>query len=216
MNGTSPYKSHWKQLVAQQAARKTPSPESTSDTASKPESPAPQAVRTLYQRYFQPYRYIWLAACLAVQAACLAVVFGRGEGHPGRQPVYGEVKLAGNPAARGSISFYPAEGHAGPAANTGIVNGRYHFSKQDGPFAGPHHVVLSYVWDAADEAQFALPSEKAKAAAATPKPPADGAEAETAPAGAPSPASKPRSHGQEFDVEVPAKGSLRIDFEIPD
>ena len=216
MNGTSRFKSHWKELVAQQAARKTPGPESASDTASKQEPPAPQSVLTLYQRYFLPYRYVWLGACLAVQAVCLAVVFGRGDGHPGRQPVYGEVKLAGNPAPRGSISFYPAEGHAGPAANTGIVNGRYQFSKQDGPFAGPHRVVLSYVWDAADEAQFALPAEKAKAAAAAPKPPADDAGAETAAACSPSPAPKPRSHEREFEREVPAQGSLRIDFEIPD
>jgi hypothetical protein len=219
VNGKHPHKSHWKELVAQEAARRTSPKETEGDQAevaagaAAPKVPA-LSLPALYRQYFHHYRYGWLAAALFIQAVILASVFGRGEGRPGRRAVYGEVRVGGQPVAKGSISFYPAEGQAGPAANTAIVNGRFRFSRNDGPFAGPHHVVLAYVRDAADEWQFKLPGEKERESpppGAEPAP--DGGGTDNAPAEAPG--AEARSHGHECDREVPAKGSLQIDFDIP-
>jgi len=66
---------------------------------------------------------------------------------PDRVPLSGEVTRAGSPVARGTVSFLPAEGHSGPAATTGIAEGRYQFSKTDGPVAGPHQVIVSLALD---------------------------------------------------------------------
>jgi hypothetical protein len=218
VNGKNPHKSHWKDLVAQEAARRMSPKETEGDKAEVPagvSAPKSTAISltALYRQYFHRYRYGWLAAAIFIQAVILVSVFSRGEGRPGRRAVYGEVKVGGKPVAKGSISFYPAEGQAGPAANTAIVNGRFQFSRDDGPFAGPHHVVLSYIRDAADEWQFKLPSEKERepppaAEATTDRGGTDNGHADAPPAEA-------RSHGQECDREVPAKGSLQIDFDIP-
>jgi hypothetical protein len=223
MSGAGPYKSHWKELVAQGAAKKKPlqdaaSPEPEPETPIQkpaPQGATPSTVRALYQQYFHRFRYGWLAALVLIQLLCLMLVFGRSDVRPGRQPVFGAVSLRGQSPAYGSISFYPAEGHAGPAANTRIVKGRYQFSKADGPFVGPHRVVLSYVWDAEDEAQFQIPGTKGKESASA-APAAGEREAKEEGSTAANPAAKSRPHGHEVDVEVPATGSLQIDFEIPE
>jgi hypothetical protein len=135
--------------------------------------------------------------------------------------------VGGKPPLHGSISFYPAEGHAGPAANTGIFNGRYRFTRDDGPFSGPHHVVIGFVRDAAEEAQFKLPPTKGRTVAAKPEAPKEAAAGQTEAQGAkpqspdaepdPPPAKPaPKSYGGEFDVEVPGSGSQRLDFRFPD
>jgi hypothetical protein len=223
MSGAGPYRSHWKELVAQGAASKKP-PEEPARQETRPETPGngpesqgptPNTVQTLYQQCFHRYRYGWLAAVLALQLICLMLAFGRSDVRPGRQPIFGELTWRGQPPAYGSISFYPAEGRAGPAANTRIVNGRYQFSKEDGPVVGPHHVVLSYVWDAEDEKQFQIPGTKGKEASSTSEPTV-AADSKDEPAQAASPAAKPRPHGHELDVDVPATGSLQLDFEIPE
>jgi hypothetical protein len=223
MTGAGPYRSHWKELVAHGTASKKPPQErapqetepETPSSKPEPQGPTPNTVQTLYHQYFHRYRYGWLAAVLALQLICLMLAFGHSEVRPGRQPIYGEVTLRGQSPAYGSVSFYPAEGHAGPAANTRIVHGHYQFSKEDGPLVGPHHAVLSYVWDAADEAQFQIPGTQGSDAPSTSES-ASEPEAKDQPSQAASPAAKPRPHGHELDVEVPAAGSLRLDFEIPE
>jgi len=172
--------------------------------------------RTLYRRFFLAYRYWWLSACLFVLTICLTVNFGHGTGRPGRQPVFGRVTSGGKPLAGGSISFYPAEGQTGPAANTRIANGRYEFSRDDGPFAGPHHIVVLFVRDAQDESRLSAAGTKGKRAAAPVGKAADGGESTPPAADPPPPAAATQSHAWESDVEVPAKGSLRVDLEVPE
>ena len=104
----------------------------------------------------------------------------------------------------------------GPAANTRIVNGRYRFSKQDGPMAGPHRAVLSYVRDAEDEAQFEIRTTKGRQPSAASDPAPEGDEGEKAAAESRHSGADSRSHGQELDVQVPNSGSRRMDFDIPE
>ncbi len=59
-----------------------------------------------------------------------------------RIAVYGTVSRNGKSVQQGSISFLPAEGHTGPAANGAISGGEYSFSTENGPTAGPHRVVV--------------------------------------------------------------------------
>lgn len=76
---------------------------------------------------------------------CFVSLVGSGCGHdsgPQRFPVHGRVSRAGAELSEGSISFLPADGNEGPAASTGIVDGEYRFTTQDGPVAGPHRVVV--------------------------------------------------------------------------
>jgi hypothetical protein len=63
-----------------------------------------------------------------------------GESGPKRVSVSGTVEHAGQPLAKGSVSYLPTAG--GPAATTGIVDGRYEFTSETGPVAGPQQVVV--------------------------------------------------------------------------
>ena len=217
MKGTRFRKEHWKELVARAAAGGKPNQEAASDTSEPPVAPS-SAVLDFYRRYFQAYRYGWLAASLAVLAICLVAGWGRSAGRPGRVSVSGRVLLDGQPVASGSINFYPAEGHAGPAANTGISNGRYQFSREDGPFVGPHHVVVAFLRDAADEAQFARSTKVRQPSAvpesAVPESAGGGAGSKSGGSDSPPAVAAGRSHTREFDLEVPATAAPRLDLEI--
>ncbi|MCY2987275.1 MAG: hypothetical protein NTY19_05335 [Planctomycetota bacterium] len=212
MKGTRFRKEHWQELVAHTAAGGKPNQDTASDTSEPTVAPS-SAVRDLYRRYFQAYRYGWLAASLAVLAICLVASGSRSAGRPGRVSVCGRVLLDGQPVASGSINFYPAEGHAGPAANTGISNGRYQFSREDGPFVGPHHVVVAFLRDAADEAQFAR-STKVRQSSAVPESAGGGAGSKSGGSDSPQAVAAGRSHTREFDLEVPATAAPRLDLEI--
>lgn len=212
MNGPRFQKDQWKKLVALAATRDKPSDTTASATSAAPLAP-PRVVGDFYRRYFRAYRYGWLAASLLVLAVCLVAGFGRSSGRPGRIPVFGQVLLDGQPVARGSINFYPAEGHAGPAANTGIINGRYQFSREDGPFVGPHHVFVAFLRDAEDEKQFAHLT-KARRPAAAPEAVSSGAGSNGREPDSPPAVAAERSHTREFDLEVPATASPRLDLEI--
>jgi hypothetical protein len=73
----------------------------------------------------------------------LLLVGCSGSDGPDRVPLTGEVTVAGSPVVQGAVNFLPAKGYSGPAATTVIEQGRYEFSKTDGPVAGPHQVIVS-------------------------------------------------------------------------
>jgi hypothetical protein len=62
-----------------------------------------------------------------------------------RVAVSGTVKMAGENLPSGSISIVPDEGHTGPAANGSIEDGWFSFSSADGPVAGPHRFIVTFM-----------------------------------------------------------------------
>ena len=84
----------------------------------------------------------WRAWRLVAAAAALALLAGCSGGGPDRIPLRGTVQVAGQPLSAGSISLMPAKGHGGPAATTSIAAGRYEFTRENGPAAGPHRVIV--------------------------------------------------------------------------
>lgn len=60
-----------------------------------------------------------------------------------RVPVSGEVTLDGQAVEEGSINFRPAPDTPGVAAGTQITNGRYRFSRTDGPSEGRYIVEVT-------------------------------------------------------------------------
>jgi len=79
-------------------------------------------------------------------SCALLVVFGC-TSESDRRPISGTVSVDGTLVARGSISFFPDRGHAGPAASTAISAGNYRFTTTNGPSAGPHRVVIGIETD---------------------------------------------------------------------
>ena len=59
-----------------------------------------------------------------------------------RIPVNGTVTSDSDKPLNGSLSFIPAPGTDGPAAITGVVNGKYHFDRSNGPVAGKYRVTF--------------------------------------------------------------------------
>ncbi|MGV3483205.1 MAG: hypothetical protein ACO1RT_02170, partial [Planctomycetaceae bacterium] len=76
----------------------------------------------------------------------LMLLEGCGSESP-RRAVRGTVSVDQTVIARGSISFFPDRGHAGPAASTAIVDGNYRFTEINGPTAGRHRVVIGMETD---------------------------------------------------------------------
>lgn len=66
---------------------------------------------------------------------------------PVRYRVHGTVDHKARPLVNGTISFLPASGHKGPAANGVIQNGVYDIPADEGPTAGPHQVLINLVPD---------------------------------------------------------------------
>jgi len=84
------------------------------------------------------------ASCRLICLALMFVVLGcGGRQGPKRVAVHGTVTRAGEPLQQGAIRLLPDEGHRGPAAFTAIEQGRFEFSREDGPVAGPHRLVIS-------------------------------------------------------------------------
>jgi hypothetical protein len=84
------------------------------------------------------------AAALLVTVLALLPA-GCGKAELGRLPVYGSVSCSSGEKLSGSISFLPDKGNSGPAATTGLVNGEYHFDRNNGPTAGTHRVVINKI-----------------------------------------------------------------------
>lgn len=89
------------------------------------------------QRFGSPIRLhrvvvmcIWLALA------------GCGSDGPTRIPLSGKVTQGDQPVKQGAISLVPAVGHRGVAANTAIKDGRYQFTRDDGPGPGPYKVTV--------------------------------------------------------------------------
>ena len=59
-----------------------------------------------------------------------------------RIPVHGTVHFPEGQATSGAISLLPEPGHHGPAATAAIDQGRFEFTEEDGPVAGPHLVIV--------------------------------------------------------------------------
>lgn len=77
---------------------------------------------------------------------CLTICMGcGGPSGPQRVSVSGKIVVDNKPLAGGSISFLPAEGHRGPAANGIVMNGRYQISATEGPTAGPHVATIHLI-----------------------------------------------------------------------
>jgi hypothetical protein len=59
-----------------------------------------------------------------------------------RRPIHGEVTVDALRVERGSISFLPTGETVGPAATTAIVDGRYEFTRINGPYTGTYRVKV--------------------------------------------------------------------------
>jgi len=101
---------------------------------------------------------------LAFLVGILALTGCGSKSGPERIAVYGTVTTNGETIEHGSISFLPAEGHNGPAANGSISNGKYKFTTNNGPTAGPHRVLVGVAPTKQDSAQAKFPTKKSGAA----------------------------------------------------
>jgi hypothetical protein len=106
-----------------------------------------------------------------------------------RIPVRGTASVEGAPIAAGTISFLPSAGHSGPAATAVIENGSYQLSRDEGPVAGTHRVVVIVDYD--DKAAFFSQAKKQ---------PAD--------------SSRPATRRWESEVDVPEKGPFEYDVAV--
>lgn len=68
-----------------------------------------------------------------------------GSDGPQRHALRGAVAVEGIAVAEGTISFLPAAGNGAQPAHTTIEDGEYRFSSDDGPFSGPHRVVIGII-----------------------------------------------------------------------
>lgn len=59
-----------------------------------------------------------------------------------RIPLRGTVQSGSAPLRAGAISLLPEQGHPGPAVTTLIAQGRFEFTRETGPVAGPHRVIV--------------------------------------------------------------------------
>ncbi len=85
---------------------------------------------------------IRLAICVLV-AQCLVGLGCSGDKGPLRVRVIGVVERKAEPLVNGTITFLPAKGHKGPAANGVIQNGKFDIPAAEGPTVGPHQVLIS-------------------------------------------------------------------------
>lgn len=84
-----------------------------------------------------------LSGGLRVALVCVCVLsVGCGSDGPTRIPLTGKVTQGDQPVKLGAISLVPKEGQRGVAANSAIQDGRYHFTREDGPGPGSYHVTI--------------------------------------------------------------------------
>jgi hypothetical protein len=67
---------------------------------------------------------------------------GCGPVGPKRAAVSGKVLVDNKPLERGTITFLPANGTAGPSAGGTIIDGEYRLTTEDGPVPGTHRVEI--------------------------------------------------------------------------
>lgn len=79
---------------------------------------------------------------LALNCFVLSLIGCGGADGPTRIALSGKVTQADQPVKQGAISLVPAAGHRGVAANTAIKDGRYQFTREDGPGPGPYKVTI--------------------------------------------------------------------------
>lgn len=86
---------------------------------------------------------MWIRlAVLCLMAICAGC---GGDTGPLRFRTTGTVKFQAGTPVNGSISFRPADGHKGPAANGAIRDGKFDIPRTEGPTAGSHQVIVSLV-----------------------------------------------------------------------
>ena len=87
------------------------------------------------------FQFPGLLIALCLIALCLAGCGDAGDGLA-RLPLSGQVKFDGRSDLSGRIRFAPAKGATGPVASTEVKDGGYQFTRDNGPVAGAHQVVL--------------------------------------------------------------------------
>jgi hypothetical protein len=83
-------------------------------------------------------RLFWITVLISVSAC-------RDDDGLRRVEVRGKVTYQDAPVERGLITFRPASGSRGPAAGTGIVDGKFLIPAEKGPIAGPQEVQVKIV-----------------------------------------------------------------------
>ena len=152
-----------------------------------------------------------MATGLLLMAGC------GGNENPGRRPLYGTVRVDGDLVTTGTITLLPAENHSGVAASTSIVDGRYQFTEESGPVAGPHRVIVGAVdarestdgeEDIAAAGEQSIPDAAIKAtpAGSRNRPPAGSARAPAERSAIPS--------KLEMQFDVPPEGDLKADLKF--
>lgn len=135
--GGQHFKERWKVLLATEGttAKTEETAENSDGLGGSPVSLALALVRR--------YRRGLLIACLGIFSVGAAIVhLAPLRASADRRPLHGRVQVNGVQIASGSISFLPAAGNSGPAANASIINGEYNFTEQTGPRSGPHRVLI--------------------------------------------------------------------------
>ena len=80
------------------------------------------------------------ASCWLASFAAVGLFSGCGDSGIPRQAVHG--RITGAEGRSGLVSFVPLENTHGPAARASLINGRYQFSRADGPIPGDYTVII--------------------------------------------------------------------------
>ena len=92
---------------------------------------------------------------------CLSCSLGcGGSGEPQRHALRGSVVVEGNAVAKGTISFLPSPGNSAQPAHTSIEDGKYRFTRDNGPYSGAHRVVIGIKTTPDDEPTAAVSGEE--------------------------------------------------------
>ncbi|MBP85821.1 MAG: hypothetical protein CMJ64_03750 [Planctomycetaceae bacterium] len=135
---------------------------------------------------------------------CAAVVGCGGSSELSRQAISGTVQIGGAEIKKGAISFLPAPGTSGPAANGTIKNGSYRFTDDSGPFPGLHKVVIDVDPPTQESAAAVAPGPKGQLVEQPPPQPRYRQ----------SVAATPSKVHFELEHIVPDEGSSTKDFEL--
>jgi len=161
--------SHWKELVAEQAARKEQKNEpaagkapvkkkakkvekatveaQTEDTIEDEEEAEDEDGKPIWESaldQFHQYRYPALAGSLPILLLCLVAAYGGFDDRPDRVPVSGRVVIDGESLTSGTITFIPENG-THTSIGTIDENGRFTLScydGDDGAVPGTHRVEI--------------------------------------------------------------------------
>jgi len=106
---------------------------------------APSSDGQRYNQGVPALKFSSFAALWILLGLCTTLAGCGGRNSASRLPIRGTVSFSTGQKLRGAITFVPAEGHAGPAATTAIVDGRYQFDATNGPTPGPHRVIVKRI-----------------------------------------------------------------------